>query len=209
MKFRLSILCVLPAVLLGMLHLNRQALAQPRPVKMAPASAGMPPMPAVERDLIHAMLDGGPEIVRMVFEMVSLEDFLHPQSRSLAAYLLHCVEEGQEIVPSAIVNAVEDPLQRRLITEVLFSRYQISKRWEETSVYVERADARKIATDALLLLRRRSLERLIGENQRSLKESSRRGEDVTPLLERHQQLLGQMKDLEGRSVPDNPGESPE
>ena len=181
--------------------IQKELVDMPRPAAAA--------MPAVERDLIHAMLDGGPEIVRMVFEMVSLEDFLHPQSRSLAAYLLHCVEEGQEIVPSAIVNAVEDPLQRRLITEVLFSRYQISKRWEETSVYVERADARKIATDALLLLRRRSLERLIGENQRSLKESSRRGEDVTPLLERHQQLLGQMKDLEGRSVPDNPGESPE
>src|ERR1019366_10261279 len=50
MKFGLSILCVLPAVLLGMLHLNRQALAQPRPVQMAPASAGMPPMPAVVRE---------------------------------------------------------------------------------------------------------------------------------------------------------------
>ena len=50
MKLGLSILCVLPAVLLGTLHLNRQALAQPRPVQMAPASAGMPPMPAVVRE---------------------------------------------------------------------------------------------------------------------------------------------------------------
>ena len=50
MKLGLSVLCVLPAVLLGTLHLNRQALAQPRPVQMAPASAGMPPMPAVVRE---------------------------------------------------------------------------------------------------------------------------------------------------------------
>src|ERR1019366_3291198 len=50
MKFGLSILCVLPAVLLGTLHLNRQALAQPRPMQMAPASAGMPPMPAGVRE---------------------------------------------------------------------------------------------------------------------------------------------------------------
>ena len=61
---------------------------------------------------------------------------------------------------------------------------------------LEEADPRIIAEDALGILRRRSLERIIDENQRELKAASKRGENVMPFLERHQQLLGEMKQLE-------------
>jgi DNA primase len=153
---------------------------------------------AAERDIIHAMLDGGADVVNFVFERISIEEFIHPQSRILVAYLLDRVNEGKEIHPNVIVNEIEDANMRRMVADVIFNKYQLSKRWENSKTQLEEADPRIIAEDALGKLRRMSLERIIDENQRELKAASKRGENVIPFLERHQQLLGEMKQLEIR-----------
>ncbi|MBI3765822.1 MAG: hypothetical protein HY277_04880 [Ignavibacteriales bacterium] len=61
---------------------------------------------------------------------------------------------------------------------------------------IEQADPLTIATDALIHLRRRSLEKMVEDNQRILKAASHRGENIIPFLERHQQLVEKIKELE-------------
>ena len=36
---------------------------------------------SAEKDLIHAMLDGGEEVVKLIFEHLHTEDFTHPHSK--------------------------------------------------------------------------------------------------------------------------------
>jgi hypothetical protein len=110
------------------------------------------------------------------------------------------MEEGEEIDPAQIVNTIEDVKQRRLLAEVLFSKYQLSKGWEEVKVHVDQANPEKIAGDAIVALRRRGLERMLEENQRHLKSAAQRGEDAMPYLERHTQIMQELKALESKPV---------
>ncbi|MBI4546858.1 MAG: DNA primase [Ignavibacteriae bacterium] len=157
-------------------------------------------IPAVERDLIHAMVDGGKDVVQFVFQHVTTDDFTNPHSKTLAAHLLQKVEEGEELDPSSLVDEIEDSVQKRLLAEVIFSRYQLSKGWSESGANIEQADPQKVASDALVVLRRRTLEKMIEENQRLLRNASQSGENVIPFLERHQQLLEGMKELESKAI---------
>ncbi len=157
-------------------------------------------IPTIERDLLHSMLEGGDDVVRYIFDQVQLEDFTHPHARSLAERIMHCLEEGEALEPTQLVNELQEPQQRRLVAELLFNKYQLSKGWDEHSAGMEQADPRKVAADAIGVLRRRSIEQLIEKNQHSLKEASQRGDDITSILERHQQLLAEMKQLETKSA---------
>ena len=154
-------------------------------------------IPTVERDLIHAMLEGGMDVVKMISQHITLDDFTHPQSKALAEILFNHLEEGQPFDSSALINEIEDQSYQKLIAEVIFSKYQLSKGW---SVEVEQANPMKIAADVLIVLKRQAVERKIEENQRLLKEASQKGENVTPFLERHQRLFGEMKNLESKDV---------
>jgi len=156
-------------------------------------------MPVVERDLIHAMLDGGEEVVTLISKHLRVTDFAHPQSRKLVETLLRHLDNKQPIDPAVLLNEVEEQTQSRFIANLVFSKYHLSKGWDESRIQVEQADPRKIAKDAITIIRKRALERTIEENQRLLKSASQRGENVLPILERHQQLLAEIKELELKS----------
>ena len=177
---------------------SSSSVAAPRDGEVAGRAAAE--IPAGERDLIHSMLEGGREIVDFIFEHVQLDDFTNPQAHSLAETILQRLEEGESIEAVQLITDLEDPAQRRLIASLLFNKHHLSKAWDEHSAGIEQADPRKVAADAIAALRRHSIEQLIEKNQRSLKEASQRGEDILPILERHQQLLAEMKQLETKSA---------
>jgi DNA primase len=153
-------------------------------------------IPVAERDLLHAMFDGGTEVIRYVFENMTLEEFTHPISRDIAEHLLQRTEEGLEPDPSRLVNELEDESMKRLVAEIVFSKYSLSKSWEARGVDVPEADAGMVARGALLSLRRRLLEKKIEENRMLLKTASQRGENIDKYLESHQVYLQQLQDLQ-------------
>ncbi len=169
---------------------------EPQPGEMSLSAPSTGDIPPLERDLLHAMLEGGEEVIRFVFDKIDLDDFRHPDIRGLASTLLQKLEEGDEMLPSSLVKSLEDPDQQRLVAEILFSRHQLSKRWDDERAPLEKMDALRLAQDALVALRRRSLEESINANQRALKDASRQGSDVLTFLNRHQQLLEELKQLE-------------
>ena len=146
------------------------------------------------------MLEGGKEVVDLVFGQIGLEDFKHPLARGLAETILQRFEDGEPLEPSRLMSELTDPTQRRLIASLVFSKYHLSKQWDDEKVETDRADPRTLAADALAFLRKRALEERIEENQRRLREASRLGEEIRPMLERHQQLLAEMKQLEEKTA---------
>lgn len=153
-------------------------------------------LPPAERDLLHAMLEGGKEIIKFVFAELTIADFHHPKSRALASILLDKIEEGGDFTADSLMTTLENPDQQRLVAEIIFDKYQLSKGWEDKGAILERADALRMAQDALAARRKRILEERIKENQSGLKEASQHGHDVVQFLERHQQLIEEMKALE-------------
>jgi len=139
------------------------------------------------------MIEGGREIVKYVFDEIGLEDFHHPDSRALASRLLAAFEEGMDVSSESVISSLEDPALQRIVAEIVFDKYQLSRGWEASGVVLEKTDALRMAQDALRVRRKGSIEQLMQENQEALKEASRKGEDIVGYLERHHQLLEELK----------------
>lgn len=152
-------------------------------------------IPAAERDILHAMLEGRGEILTLVFQQISVEDFTDLRARMLASLIKDRWDAEGKLDSSHLMNEMEDDLLRRLVAELLFSKYELSKGWKGSGVDVSQADAMDVARDALAAFSKRALTLHMEENQRLIKEASDRGEDVMPLLARRQQLLEEMKTL--------------
>jgi DNA primase len=173
---------------------RESARTNPPPARTATPAPPAEMQPA-ERDLLHAMIDGGEEIIRFIFSHLTLLDFLHPDSRRLAELILQATEAGLAVEPSRLITELEEPALKRLVAEIVFEKYALSKTWGERGLPVPVGDTHKIAQDAILVMRRRSLEHIIEENQKLLKEASRKGEKIDAYLERHQDYLRQLQEI--------------
>jgi DNA primase len=155
-------------------------------------------IPIAERDLIHAMLDGGLDVVRMVYDLVSPEEFSHPHSRLMAEMLFHQLMEGIPIDASALIDQIEDERLRSTIADIVFAKYQLSRQWNPE--LIEEANPLIVARDAIVGLKKRQIEREMEDNQQQLKAASSRGENINQYLERHEQLREEKKKLESGKI---------
>lgn len=158
-------------------------------------------IPSPERDILHALLEGGSEIAAIVFQHITLEDFSHPEARTLARMIKEVWDTEGAIDSSRMMTGIEDQDVRRLIAELMFSKYELSKGWKTSGVDVVQADAQEIAKDAIAAFRKRALVLRLEDNQRRIEEASKHGEDVMGLLAQRQQLLDEMKTLSAGSLP--------
>jgi DNA primase len=183
------------------LSTSQPVVRQTAPAAAAPAEAPAAPLgeiPAAERDLINAILDGGRPVADFIFGQIRLEEFTHPYARAIAAYLVQRIEKGEVIEPATLMDDIEDSGQRKLLASAVFAKYQLSKKWDVSQV--EQADPLKLAADALESLRERSLMQMLAENQRSMQEASRRGDDLLPYLEITKDLRNKIKELQEKGA---------
>lgn len=179
--------------------------AEPAESPITPASAEVP---AVERDLLRLMIDHGPEMVRFVFSHVSLEHFHHPKTLRVLAMILARVERNEACDAATLIDQADDAEIRHFIADVTFSKYDLSKGWQELDALPEEADPGEVAERCLMILKRQELDRLLAENQKQMKQAATQHKDLRPFLEIHRQLLFEKKDLEAygltgeRTVPE-------
>jgi DNA primase len=169
------------------------------PAEPPPRTRENAPFPVTEKDLISAMIEGGQEVVQMVFNTIDPAEFTHPLLRRTAEFLHGKLAADASLDPSRFVNEIEDESIRRLVAEVVFTPYQLSKGWSEKETVPEKADPRLAARDALVVFQRRKLEHRLEENRKLLKEASAKGEDVYPYLERNNRILEEIKEFKSIS----------
>jgi DNA primase len=157
-------------------------------------------MPDDERDLIYSILEGGGKVLDFVSQHIQPSDLTHLQARTIYEFILQRVKNGQSIDPTVIMDELSDLQLRNFVANIVFSKYQLSSGWEEAGVSIDRGDPLKIANDSIVAMKRGLLKRKIDENQRRLKDASRRGEDVIPLLQRNNELMALLTDLNDRGL---------
>jgi DNA primase len=153
-------------------------------------------LPAAERDLLMLMLEHGNEMVGYVLSQIEKERFAHPDAQRLLELILQHAERGDAWDAQSLAGEVEDPALRRVIANLVFSKYEISKGWTVIGQKPEEADPGELADHAIYTLRKHHLDALLAENQRSMKEASGKGESLREFLEYHQQLMVEKKELE-------------
>ena len=150
----------------------------------------------VERDLLKLMLEHGNEMVGFVFSSIPRERFAHAQGRRLVDLLLHKAETGVEWSATTLVGEIEDDEFRRFIADLVFNKYEISKGWSQIGTAPEEPDPCELAERCILIVRKQQIDELLAGNQRKMKEVATRGEPVRDLLEIHQSLMKERKEVE-------------
>jgi DNA primase len=159
-------------------------------------------LPIPERDLLSAMLEGGFAVANAVREFIDEEELDHPMSRDLARKLFEKVELDQEIDPSLLLDEVEDPRLRRVISALMFSPHHVSKRWQEGGgSEMAPAEPPTIARDAIIAIKKGRLKKVVEANHAELKQVAKNGGDTGALLARHIQLNDELKQLDLGNIP--------
>lgn len=161
-------------------------------------------IPLAERDLLHAMIDGGRKVSEFVFSYFSPEKFSHPYTKILANEIYSLHETANEINAAILIDSITEASHfqledveaiNKLLTDLAFSQYELSKRWAEGGTTIVKGDAMQIAIDALRVILLQTVQEKLETNQKLMKEASKRGEDLTQYIQIHTQLLEEKKYL--------------
>mgnify|MGYP001111172710 CR=1 FL=1 len=167
---------------------------RPAATQQSEPSGGIPP---AERDLLKLMLDHGSAMVRYVIGQVEPALFTSTTARRILDVLLRREEAGGFWDAGMIVDDLDDPALKHIVTELTVSRYEISKGWQEMGSDPPAPDPRLMADDCIAILHRRSLDERIAETYRLMRDSELRGEDVTELQQEILRMQRARKETHG------------
>jgi len=156
----------------------------------------LPAISAAERDLLKLILEEDGELLQQVFRYVTLDDFADRRVRTLISEVFDYYQESKLIDLNALINQTEDVEVKSLITDLLVGEYEMAKSWSRQGVEIKEPTVEQVANSALCVLKKRSLERRIEENQRKLREAAERGLDISQYTLLHDQLRQEMKAIE-------------
>lgn len=158
--------------------------------------------------MLSAVLRGGEDVARFVFSHLRPSDFSHPIAKGLAASISARLEEGEPIDATSLVSIAGDAAMRDFISEIVFTKYELSRGFRESGVSAEQGDPLRIAQDTLLAMKKKTLMSEKRDNQRKIRELSSRGGDVLPYLRKITLLDEEIRKLEkGEGGPDSPAEA--
>lgn len=175
--------------------LDRQATPEGKPIVSAqtPEQVEMSPE---ERALLKILMEGDVEIAAYITSNISVTDFSNQQAQEIANLVLQHRQSNSYNGVESLIHLVDDPHLKELITDISFSKYELSKGWQTSEKEVLEGDPWQIAKDSILVIKRHAIRRELEENQKLLKEASQKGVDGKPFLLRHHELLRQIKELE-------------
>jgi DNA primase len=151
---------------------------------------------AAERDVLKLLLENQPGLINFIFTHITLADIEDEQANKLAERILAHLDETGSAGISGLLGEIEDPALKGLLTDIAVSKYELSKQWETMEVRIEDADPWDIARGAIASLKKTSLQRQIEANQKLLRQASQRGGDAIPFVQRHQELIRLLKEVE-------------
>ena len=153
-------------------------------------------LPAGEADILKLMLENTPEVVEYIFSEITLSDFHHAQARRLAEAILSVqTDTGVGDLPH-LLDRLEDPALRGLVTDLALGKYQVSAGWGEREIEIHEADPFVVARGAIYGIKHEAIMRSIRDNLLKLKTAAVGSDEARHYSSIHLELQGRLKDLE-------------
>jgi DNA primase len=168
----------------------------PETSKNGTVPAGKKEAPVAERDILKLLLEHHADMIGFIFSYITVDDISDPQLKKIVEFLLARFDEKGPGTVTEFVNEIVDPVLKSLVTDIVMSKYEISKRWESSEMVFEEVDPWRVARDAIVAMVKRKLHALIEINRRALKDASARGADVQALMQRNQELTIQLGNVD-------------
>ena len=170
-----------------------------RPVKENTVAPGRKPntdIPSAERDILKILFENQPDAVAFVASNLTPEELTDRRVRTLAEIALRQWQEIGSIDVTSFINDLDDDELKSILTDVTLSKYELSSGWGEFEVKIEDPIVAKIARAAVASVKRAALQKMVEQNQKQLKEAAQRGQETMPFVQKHQDLLRSIKELE-------------
>lgn len=162
-------------------------------------------VPLVEKDLLHAMLDGRNTVVEFVFNHFQPERFSHFYSSYIAKCIKQLYDNNVHIEASSVYDYIlndeitEKDQILKFLTNLIFSKYEISKRWPEFGQEIAQGDALKIAKDTLRKIIKSEVQKQLERNQFLMKEAEKRGEELERYIHIHSSLIEKLRNVDNKN----------
>jgi DNA primase len=166
-----------------------------RPPLPAAEPQGIPP---AERDLLKLMLEHGSAMVRYVRSLIDPGVFTSSTARSILDVILRHDEAGEYWDAGTIVDDLEDGALKRIVTELMISRHEMSTGWRKMGSEPAPPDPRIMADDCIAKMQLRSLDERIAETYHLMRDSELRGEDITEFKQEIMRMQRARKDVQSR-----------
>jgi len=155
-----------------------------------------PTIPSEERDLFAAILRGGKEVARLVGDHLVADEFTHPTTRVLADRVAARLADGESLEAAAMIDDSSDSAAREFISEIMMTKYTLSRETRSGGTRWEPGEPMRIAVDSIIAIKKKSLRSKKIQNQDKLKEAIARGSDVLPFQQRNTLLDEELGRLE-------------
>ena len=167
-----------------------------------PRPAGTP-LPAPERDLLKVMLETGADMVQFVTASLESETLDDPRAQKILRVIQDNPRHlgGNDL--TALFDQIQDEELSRIVADIVFNKYEISKGWSR----LDEPDPREIAEACIFRIRSLALDRLVADQYAQMKEAGARGESVLQFQQQIQSLQQKKKELQSARPVNRPADS--
>ncbi len=154
-------------------------------------------IPLEEKELLAALLEDPKEMIPFVFRSVQPEDLTHPVARKIVHAVLTLFDETGEVPVDQLMQMIDNDREKSLIASITFEKYQLGERWKSIGSRMNETRLYESALGAIKTLKKKHLEKELGNNRVHMKNVAAAGGDTMPFLKRQQEILASLKEIEG------------
>jgi DNA primase len=147
----------------------------------------------LEKEIIGLLYEGNEEVAKFICSQIPLDEFIIGKHIQLAEIVYSALENGEEIIASALIDKIKDEELQLYVQELVFEKYSISKNWDEIHPGVDSGiSLQKTARDTVIKFKIEKINYRIAANDEKMKQTTIE-EEIHNLLKTKRDLEDQIK----------------
>ena len=148
-----------------------------------------------ERAIIELLFNGGEDIIKYIFQHLTIDDFEVEMHKSLAKIVYDSLNSDKEVYAGALLDKIKNENESNYLIELISDKFSVSRRWEEFSDSTEDGKlSMKYVSDVVRKKRIEILNKLMDENFRKL-QTANDEEEKLQLMRNEKELNNERKSL--------------
>lgn len=126
----------------------------------------------LEKEIIGLLFEGNEEVAKFISNQIPIDEFIIGRHIQLAEIVYSALENGEEIIASALIDRIKDEELQSYVHELAFDKYVISKNWdvihpgEDSEISLQ-----KTAKDTVIKFKVEKINYQIAANDEKMKQS--------------------------------------
>jgi DNA primase len=149
----------------------------------------------LEKEIIGLLYEGNEDVVRFISGQIPVDEFLIGRHIQLAEIVYSALENGEEIIASALIDKIKDEELQSYVHELIFNKYEISNNWEDIHPGEDAGmNLQKVARDTVIKFKVEQINYRIAANDEKMKQTAVE-EEIHSLIKAKRDLEDRVKEI--------------